>query len=97
MARERIQIPTREELMHPKPWPGWTCSICGSPSTFYPSPYVPDKKRPTVLVATGNGLLVCPHCTPLPKDKRPEWLHGELVKACGCGCADCPVARKAAS
>jgi len=90
--RDRIQMPTRDELMHPKPEPWWTCGRCAGPAIFFPSPYVERKPGSTDLVPTGNGTLVCPHRSTMPKEQWPSVSHdGTIVKACGCGRAECPV------
>lgn len=68
---------TRAELMQPIPM---DCLRCGSRGAILP----PTDEHP-------QGLAVCPHCTPLPRDQWPTWERGQLVKPCGCGSATCPV------
>lgn len=78
-----------------------TCARCGSTATLFPGPS--QETAPKKDAAAFNAwqeatrLVICPHCTPLPSEKWPEWWHGKLAKACGCGQAACPVPAYAAS
>ncbi len=74
------------------------CAQCGSPMRHVPVKE-PEKFRDALewiafMKEAVKGL--CPHCTPLPTEKWPEWRHGRLVKGCGCGSPTCPVPEWAA-
>jgi hypothetical protein len=81
--------------MTPKPP---TCSRCGSEGVHVPHGEPPKELRGSAWYAwmAEAAKMTCPHCTPLPVEKWPEWHHGRLVKACACGSATCPVPAYAA-
>lgn len=81
---------TPDDLVQPTTF---TCAQCGSESVHIPTKQ-PKKFRGAwewMAWATEAAKGMCPHCTPLSRDKWPEWLHGRLFKSCGCGSAACPV------
>ena len=89
--RPQRALLTKAELMAPHPV---TCAVCGTACVHVP------REQPKTLPRGYDSWLdwmkeaakvVCPHCTPLPVEKRPVWEYGRVVKPCGCGSAACPV------
>lgn len=70
-----------------------TCARCGSVAIHV------RRKQPKTFRHYAHWLAwwteamkaICPHCSPLPEAKWPDYLGGKLVKPCGCGSATCPV------